>query len=105
MKATIVWLLVGLNLLLAAVLVARVTPETPAHAQAARRPSEYLMLPGKAAGAPASVVYVIDTTNAQLSAMMYDESRKRVETINAIDLDRFLNDQAPLNNTPNRGGR
>lgn len=106
MKSTIAWSLAGLNLLLAAILIARVMPETTAHAQV-RRPSDYIMIPGAAQGVPNTVIYVVDTTNGGLSCMVYDENRKRVDTLPSIDLNRFFAVNAPgPDNNPNaaRGG-
>jgi len=49
MKSTVIWSLVGLNLLLAAIVAARALPISSAQAQAGR-PNEYLMIPGKTIG-------------------------------------------------------
>jgi len=88
MKSTVIWSLVGLNLLLAAIVVARSVPVSSAQAQV-RRPSDYLMIPGKVNGLPYTVVYVVDTTQGALGAMAYDDSKKRMETMSAIDLSRI----------------
>ncbi len=105
MKSTLLWSLVGLNLLLAAIVVARSVPVSSAQAQA-RRPSEYLMIPGKVNGLPYTVVYVVDTTNGALGAMAYDDTRKRMETMAAIDLNRIYGAGSPVpgNTTPTKGG-
>jgi len=103
MKSTVIWALVGLNLLLAAIVVARVVPISSAQAQV-RRPSEYLMIPGKANGLPYTVVYVVDTTNATLGGMAYDDSRKRMETMQAIDLNRIYSAGAALPGNTQKGG-
>jgi len=104
MKSTVIWSLVGLNLLLAAIVIARAMPETSAHAQIPR-PSEYLMIPGLVSGLPYTVVYILDTTNGSLGGMAYDDSKKRVETMPAIDLRRvFAGGGSIPNNTPTKGG-
>ncbi len=105
MKSTVIWSLVGLNLLLAAIVVARSVPINSAQAQA-RRPSEYLMIPGRVNGLPYTVVYVVDTTNGSLGAMAYDDSRKRMETMASIDLNRIYSggSSLPGGGTPNKGG-
>ena len=94
MKSTLLWSLVGLNLLLAGILVARVVPENQAMAQQRRGPGDYIMIPAQANGLPFSVVYVIDASTNQLSAMAWNDSAKRMETLpgGPIDLNRMLGD-------------
>jgi hypothetical protein len=89
MKSTLLWFLTGLNLLLAAVLVARIMPDNQAIAQN-RRPSDYLMIPGNVTGLPYSVVFVIDQSNEQLGAIGYDDAQKKLQSMPAIDLKRML---------------
>ncbi len=90
MKSTVIWSLVGLNLLLAAIVVAKVMPISSAQAQAARRPSDYLMIPGQASGLPYTIVYVVDVDNGILGGMAYDETKKIMQTMPAIDLNRVF---------------
>jgi hypothetical protein len=104
MKSTVIWSLVGLNLLLAAIVIARAIPVPAATAQV-NRPSDYLMIPGKVTGLPYSVVYVLDTTRGGLGGMAYNDSRKRVDTMPPIDLNRIFAAGASLpGNTPAKGG-
>lgn len=104
MKSTLLWSLAGLNLLLAAVLVGKVMPDNQAHAQLRRGAGDYLLVPGAATGLNYSVVYVVDQTTAQLSAMAWNDNAKRMETLpgGPIDLNRMMGD-AP--EPPARGGR
>jgi hypothetical protein len=92
MKSTLLWSLAGLNLLLAAILVAKIMPDNQAMAQRAL-PGDYLMIPGQATGLSYSVVYVVDQTNQQLSAMAWNQGK--VEMIPAIDLKRIFADTPP----------
>jgi len=109
MKSTVIWSLVGLNLLLAAIVAARAFPVSSAQAQAGR-PSDYLMIPGKATGVSYSVVYVIDVTTGKLVTMGYDDSRKQMVTSTSLDLSRYTGGAGgPVAPTgagtpPNKGG-
>lgn len=89
MKSTVLWALVALNALLLVSFIGRaVTPNT-AHAQPAnqpRRPGDFVMIPGEVSGGPAGVVYMLDTTNARLGAISYDENTKRLVNMPPIDL-------------------
>lgn len=89
MKSKVIWALVALNALL---LVALVAPfgRTPAHAQPAARPSEYLMIPGEVIGGSSAVVYIIDEEKRQLSAMALDQNGRGVDGMAPIDLDRVF---------------
>jgi hypothetical protein len=100
MKSTLLWSLAGLNLLLAAILVAKITPDNQAMAQRAL-PGDYLMIPGQAVGLSYSVVYVVDQTNQQLSAMAWNQGK--MEMIPAIDLKRVFGDDAGGGQNPPRG--
>lgn len=92
MKSTLLWSLAGLNLLLAAILVGRIVPDNNAMAQVRRGSADYLLIPGSATGFSYSIVYVIDQTNGQLSAMAWNDNAKRMETLpgGAIDLTRMM---------------
>jgi len=89
MKSTAVWALAALNVLLLAVFVCRMTGENTAVAQVGR-PGDYLMIPGEVLGGNNAVVYVIDQSSRQLSAMSYDDSNKKLVTMPPIGLDRYL---------------
>src|SRR3982750_1390646 len=87
-KSTILWGLVALNVVLLITFVGQYTRPNAAHAQAgaARRPADYIMIPGEVTGGTSSVVYMIDTSNGMLGAMTYDDTRKRLENMPPIDL-------------------
>src|SRR5438046_4163924 len=84
MNNRILWALVGLNVLLAVTLAMRLT-EKSAVAQA-RRPADYILIPGEVNGGASAVVYMIDTTNSLLGAMVYDDAAKQITTMPPIDL-------------------
>ncbi len=84
MNNRILWALVGLNVLLAVTLAMRLT-EKSAVAQA-RRPADYILIPGEVNGGASAVVYMIDTTNSMLGAMVYDDAAKAIGTMPPIDL-------------------
>lgn len=74
MKSTVLMALIALNVVLLISFFARLTPSNTAMAQVARRPGEYAMIPGQVAGGSSGVIYILDTTNAFLTAMTYDTS-------------------------------
>jgi hypothetical protein len=105
MKSTLLWSLAGLNLLLAAILVAKVVPDNHAMAQVRRGGADYLLIPGAATGLNYSIVYVLDQTNSQLTAMAWNDNAKRMETLpGVIDLNRMMGDGGG-NEVPAKGGR
>ncbi|MCS7032363.1 MAG: hypothetical protein NZ561_00025 [Phycisphaerae bacterium] len=99
MRSTLVWVLVLINLLLLAGLIGRVSRPNAALAQnrpAPARPGDYLMIPGEVTGMPAAVVYMIDITNGQLGAMVYNDTMKRLEAMpGKIDLAAVFSEAAP----------
>jgi hypothetical protein len=102
MRNRILWALAGLNVLLLITLVARFSSENAAIAQA-RRPSDYIMIPGEVSGGTGAVVYLSDTGAGLLSAIVYDDSRKRIDSMPAIELSRVFAGAvpaAPRTNTP-----
>jgi hypothetical protein len=84
MKSAALWGLGALNVILAIVLINRFTPENRAYGQA--RPSDYLMVPGQLQGVSTGVVFMVDTTKAELSAMSYDDGQNRLDPMPKIDL-------------------
>jgi hypothetical protein len=90
MKTTVLWTLVVINALLLGSFLSRVTNAGRAIAQPNRaqpaRPGDYIMIPGEVGGGTAGVVYIVDMTNGRLSAMSYDESNRRLVTMQATDL-------------------
>jgi len=101
MKKRILWALAAVNLLLAMALVWKVGGENQAVAQA-RRPGDYLMVPGEVTGGTTAVVYVIDTTNGLLSAIAYDDAQSRLETMPPLDLTRYFEAGMNINRRDNR---
>jgi hypothetical protein len=93
MKTTVLWALVIINALLLASFVGRFSNWGHAVAQPARqpapvqpRPGDYLMIPGDVTGGSAGIIYIVDMTNGRLSAMSYDESNRRLVSMQSIDL-------------------
>lgn len=90
MKSRTLWALVALNAVLLAVLVGRwMKPDTAfANQAAAARPGDYIMVPAEVVGGNGAVVYIVDTTNNQLSAMALDNDR--LVNMPPIDLTRVF---------------
>lgn len=90
MKTTVLWTLVVVNALLLGSYLSRFTNAGSAIAQPNRaqpaRPGDYIMIPGEVGGGTAGVVYIVDMTNGRLGAMSYDESNRRLVTMQATDL-------------------
>jgi hypothetical protein len=89
MRYRILWALAALNVLLVMTLAARLSSDNTAMAQA-KRPSDYVMIPGEVSGGSSAVVYMIDTGSGQLGAMTYDEGQKQLNTMPPIDLARVF---------------
>jgi hypothetical protein len=98
MKSTAIWALAALNVLLLIMLVSRGTRENTAIAQNAGRPGDYLMIPGEVVGGTDAVVYIVDQSSHQLSAMAYDDSTRRLAPMPPLNLDRVFNELSPPNN-------
>jgi hypothetical protein len=95
MKSTILWTLVALNVLLAVMLINRHTQDNAAFAQApgaaaARRPGDYLLIPGDVTGVSSGLVYIVDTNNGWLGAMSYDDSSKKLGVMPRIDITKAM---------------
>lgn len=84
MKSTVIWSLVLLNAVLVGSLVGRWV-EPRANAQA-RRPAEYLAIPAEVQGGLAGLVYVVDTSNGEMTAIAYDENKKRLDAMPRMNL-------------------
>jgi hypothetical protein len=93
MKSKMLWTLVVLNAMLIVALMVQVT--TPVADAQARRPADYIMVPGDVAGGQGAAVYMIDTTNGLLGAMSYDPSRNELHAMTPIDLNRLFEAAAP----------
>jgi len=85
MKKLAIYGLLILNVLLLALLFDRHMRPNVAEAQA-RRPSDYLMIPADFPGARAGAVVVLDSTSGEISAIMTDESQKKMEGMPTIKL-------------------
>jgi len=108
MKNTILGGLVLLNVLLLSAFIGRLSGNDAVLAQARSRPAEYLLVPGNTADDSASgVVYMLDSTNGVLGGMVFDDSRKELNTMTPINLDRVFEVGAGVttggrnNNNPN----
>ena len=96
-RSTLVWALVALNVLLMAALVGRWVKPSTAMAQArgggaggggAARPGDYIIVPAEVVGGNGAIVYVIDTTRGQLSAMGLENDR--LASMAPVDLNRVF---------------
>ena len=103
MKSRIVWSLVALNVLLAAVLVARWMKPQTAMAQAAARPGDYIMVPAEVVGGSSTLIFVVDTSNNQLSGIAFDQNQ--LQALPPIDLTRVFNERAAGGGAGGRGAR
>jgi len=91
LRSTLVWALVALNALLLAALVGRwMKPSTAmaAQAAAANRPGDYLMVPAQVIGGNGAILYVVDTTHGQLSAMGLENNK--LASMAPLDLNRVF---------------
>src|SRR4051812_21193085 len=95
MKSTAVWALAALNVLLLVLLATHGTRGNSAIAQNTGRPGDYLMIPGEVVGGTDAVVYIIDQSSHQISAMSYDDSMRRLATMPALNLDRVFGEVTP----------
>ena len=88
-RSTLVWALVALNVLLTAALVGRWMKPSTAMAQArAARPGDYIIVPAQVVGGNGAIVYIIDTTRGQLSAMSLENDR--LASMAPVDLGRVM---------------
>ena len=90
MKSAVFWGLAALNVLLVAILVNKFIPDNAAYAQAGARPSDYLMVPGKVIGVSTGVIFVVDTSRGELSAMTFDDIRDELKPLPKIPLDQVF---------------
>ena len=90
MKKPVLWSLVLLNAVLAGAFLFRLFPDNAAHAQANRRPGDYVMIPGALGAGSAAIIYVLDTSTGQLSAMSYDEPRNDIAMMAPLNLSRVF---------------
>lgn len=94
MKSSLLWALIGLNVLLLLSFIGRLTPSSIAAAPV-HRPADYLLIPGALQSGSTEVVYIVDTSNGMLGAMAFDESARRLEVMAPIDLNSIFSITAP----------
>ena len=95
MKSRLVWALVALNAVLVAALAVRwMKPQTAlaAPGAATARPGDYIMVPAEVVGGSSTLIFVIDTSNNQLSGMAFDQNQ--LKALPPIDLARVFNPRA-----------
>ncbi len=104
MKNAVLWGLVLLNALLLAAFVGRISGSDAAMAQS-RRPNDYLLIPANIAEEGSSaVVYMLDSTNGILGGMVFDDSRRELNTMQPINIDRvFQGGESVTSGTGNAG--
>src|SRR5512133_1546000 len=90
MKSRIIWCLIGINIALVATFVFPRIRSNTALAQRAERPADYLLIPGTVIGVDRGVVYVIDSSNGQMSALAYDDTSGRLVVMQPTDLQRVF---------------
>jgi hypothetical protein len=86
------WSLVLLNVALGTTFVFRLFPDNTAHAQAAaaRRPGDYIMIPAALGAGSAAIVYVLDSSTGQLSALNFDDPTSEINMMSSLDLSRVF---------------
>ena len=94
MKNVLLWTLVIANALLLLSFADRLVHPNVARAQAAgmRRPGDYVMISGLVNGSSAGLVYVVDTVNGQLTAMVYGQGGNQIQSMPPIDLNQVFAD-------------
>ena len=90
MKNMILWGLVLLNALLLTAFIGRISGSDSAVAQN-RRPADYVLIPANIAeDGSSAVVYMLDSTNGVLGGMVFDDSRKELNTMAPINIERVF---------------
>lgn len=89
MKSVILGALAALNVLLVVILVNKFVPDNKAVAQVGR-PSDYIMIPAELNGVNTGVVFIIDTSKGELSAMSYDDVTNSLSPMPKIDLNQVF---------------
>jgi hypothetical protein len=89
-RPRMLWGLAALNACLIVTLIWKIGGENMARANVAQARGELMMLPARVSGANNGVVYMIDTRNGLLSAFMYNNNRKELDTMEPIDLARIF---------------
>ncbi len=86
MKTAVFWALVIVNALLLLSFFGKISNTAVAQQRPGARPGDYVMIPGDVTGASSGLVYIVDTTNSQLTAMSFNENTRRLESMPKIDL-------------------
>jgi len=90
MRKLLLVVLVGVNLVLAAALIAKLLKLPAARAQPMGQSGNFLMVSGDIMGTNADAVYVVDLERRQLHALTYNRSKRQVSHVGARDLARDL---------------
>ncbi len=90
MRTVLVTGLVVLNLVLATAVGLKVFHLPEARAQPIGLSDNYIMVSGAVLGNPNDIVYVIDLTTRQLSALFYDRTTRELSLVGSSDLRRDL---------------
>jgi len=85
----ILWALLVINAVLLCFWAFKLTAPKPAEAQF-NRPGDYLLVPGEVVGGNSDVIYILDQTNGLLSAMTFDDSRGKIESMQALNLNQIF---------------
>jgi hypothetical protein len=104
MKSSVLWGLVGLNAVLLFLFIGQFTRLGSADAQA-RRPSDYLLIPGEVNGGTSpEIVYVVDITTGKMGGLAYDDSSHSIAAMPAINLNTIFS-SVPGTGAPVQGNR
>jgi len=106
MKNVLLWTLIVANALLLLSFADQLVHQNAARAQLGgiRRPGDYVMISGLVNGSTAGLVYVVDTVNAQLTAITYGQSgpSSKIESMPPIDLNAVFAEQPAQGRTGSR---
>lgn len=92
-KSAALWAMIALNALLVAALISRHTPENKAMAAGARV-GDVLAVPGQLPGFSNGVVFLVDTTNQQLTVISVDTANRGnsdIQSMRPLDLAKLMN--------------
>lgn len=90
MKSRITWCLIGINIALLAMFVLPRLKANTAVAQSGLRPADYILIPGAVSGVERGVVYVIDSSNGQMSALSFNDATGKIDVMVPKDLQRIF---------------
>lgn len=95
MKSKLLWCLLGINLALLAALVLQHTGVNTAMAQRAAVPTakDYVLVPAAVAGSDTAIVYVVNESDNQLGAWVYEDGRGQGALTRSVDLGRVFGDE------------